>query len=618
MNPSPIFFHSLYCSGTADLAQSVYAADPSSSRLYAKPLSEIYYMAQDDPGFFEALLSGAAFDLGIWEPGLSQDQVATMHAALPRWTGLASEKISYHSLFDSTDQSGTERFLGELDGSSSQRSIFDLTRTVWRLDAVSKACPGTHIYVRRNARDTWWAQKKSGQYYEAFTAVVATLANSPSVLAEVTRSTEIRSNISDNISTRLERAYATPTLPEDSYRIFYALWLLADETSATAADLVIDIDLLSNREPYRRKVATWLQGIGAGEIDFSDVKITQGIYSREECDWFEQIEHDVWTIFCTHARDAGQKKTPEKPVLIRNHSSQIRSQAAQMLAQDAQALRWSQLASQRDAYNAMDRLHDDWDTDIANTSSEKITQSNSHTIADGAGSFTDGMSELIAIKDKLLDERSQKIENLSKQLEASKSSYLALSEKALRTERRLEKKVQHLHLQQEETEKNATPVVDPAPVSVDSELESKNAELVRCLEAAHQRMHSFEQDIQQLRESTSWKATAPLRKVANRFRRPSAFSIRALARPVASGLLVIVRHTPGANWLVSVMLRPSKRLSDKYKHFASVRGFNAGPGHRSASPPRNDRNLEGAPIKRLPESTRAILQHTVNTLGRDL
>ena len=77
---------------------------------------------------------------------------------------------------------------------------------------------------------------------------------------------------------------------EASYLTFFMLWMMALEHGRRAADVDINIDLLSTSAEYRRSAAEKLTRAGIEGLDFSDARSPQAFYGEANSAFFGPLE----------------------------------------------------------------------------------------------------------------------------------------------------------------------------------------------------------------------------------------------------------------------------------------------------------------------------------------
>jgi len=91
----------------------------------------------------------------------------------------------------------------------------------------------------------------------------------------------------------------------DKYLIHYCIWLAALLENLEHADMMLNIDLLSGSEAYRRKVGGVLSASGFGGIDFTDARIRDypdPFLEEPECSRVEELS---WHLAAGRRRRAG-------------------------------------------------------------------------------------------------------------------------------------------------------------------------------------------------------------------------------------------------------------------------------------------------------------------------
>jgi len=89
-----------------------------------------------------------------------------------------------------------------------------------------------------------------------------------------------------------------PMTSKQSYIVFYMLWFLALLEGINYADMLINIDQLSESNIYRNDILREMSRFEIEGIDFSDCSVSQGYFSKEQLSFFAEAEAQVhlWLI----------------------------------------------------------------------------------------------------------------------------------------------------------------------------------------------------------------------------------------------------------------------------------------------------------------------------------
>ena len=90
----------------------------------------------------------------------------------------------------------------------------------------------------------------------------------------------------------------SPGTSENSYLAHYMLWCIGQREGSRHADLLLNIDRLSDSTNYREEICAALASAGIEGIDFNDCQVPQSTYSEQEKILFRKLEEQVhqWLI----------------------------------------------------------------------------------------------------------------------------------------------------------------------------------------------------------------------------------------------------------------------------------------------------------------------------------
>jgi hypothetical protein len=286
VNRSPIFIHSLFRSGSTYFF-NVFRRSPGGYFCFQEALHPVVYFNKDRP---QDLLK---FHTSTYElmrhPNLDKPVFYEVVSVSSAW----KEKITYSAIFDGyfgsdLADNGVEFFRAILDAVKDGRPVFEECRTAGRIGLLKEKLGGFHIYLWRNPWDQWWSYKTT----EHLDYQNRQIINAPNTLNAIAR---LRSHLS------FQEAY-TDTVPtmqdgvftaEESYLAFYLLWCLGLYESVKHANLLINIDRLTESEAYREEMLSRLSENGIDQIDFFDCQIPQGNYYDEDVRFFSPLEEKI-------------------------------------------------------------------------------------------------------------------------------------------------------------------------------------------------------------------------------------------------------------------------------------------------------------------------------------
>jgi hypothetical protein len=159
--------------------------------------------------------------------------------------------------------------------------LFQFNRSSFRIHWFKRHYPeAVHIYLVRNPRDqfqSYFSMAEENELDIFFTMdLLAAGINRDTgdfkALAARVPLLEFHADRFEDeqlIYSRLLPLYSTA----EKYYIFYFIWFRAFMENVLWADLLLNIDLLSTRPPYRREVREKFKTLGIEIIDFSDARI---------------------------------------------------------------------------------------------------------------------------------------------------------------------------------------------------------------------------------------------------------------------------------------------------------------------------------------------------------
>lgn len=286
MKPSPIFIHSLFRSGSTYFF-NVFRRSPAGYYCLQESLHPVVFFYRDNP---QELLK---FHTSLYElmrqPNLDKPVFYEVVSVSSAW----KEKITYSAIFDGYFGSehadnGVSFFRAILDELKDKRVVFEECRTAGRIGLLKNALGGVHIYLWRNPWDQWWSYK-TVDHLDYQNREIINAPNNLNAIAKLRSHLSFQKSYTDTVSQIQDGVFTA----EESYLTFYLLWYLGLREGVKHANILINIDKLTESEKYREEILNRLAENGIEGIDISDCQIPQGSYFSEDVNFFSPLEDKV-------------------------------------------------------------------------------------------------------------------------------------------------------------------------------------------------------------------------------------------------------------------------------------------------------------------------------------
>ena len=281
----PIFIHSLWRAGSTYVFQA-FRRSPAGYWPYQEPIHEAAFYAKDNP---DSLTDFTSESLQLRHPHLNLPYFYELQQVHAAWRGVLEKRIIYDDYFGATSNEPLKNYFHVLIASAKSRPVIQECRTSSRIGISRKRVGGTHLYLWRNPWDQWWSFK-IGEYFNTACLLILNAQNVPPVILRLREEVSYEQFHDDNINEELGHFQQRPLSAEHSYLVFYILWCLGLLEGHLHADLMINIDCLSESSAYNQDIEACLNSLGVPEVDFSDCHIPQGHYFKEDCAFFNQVE----------------------------------------------------------------------------------------------------------------------------------------------------------------------------------------------------------------------------------------------------------------------------------------------------------------------------------------
>jgi len=296
MESKPIFIHSLFRAGSTYLFH-VFRRSDAGYWCYQEPLHELSYYSKEDR---ELLLSEKGEKMEqLRHPSLGDPYFLELYEVADDCLGALSAESIYDAYFAMGDLDPGIGFWRSLIHAAHARPVIQECRTSARISTIKSALGGFHLYLWRNPWDQWWSYKVD-RYFDLTSQLFINSPHHPGVIALLREAIGFIPLNRGDIENQKQWFMKHPLSSEDSYLVFYVLWLLGLHQGAEHGDQLINIDRLGGSQGYqgyRRQVADILADNGITNIDFSDCSIPQTTYSSFDRNFFQSIEEKAHALF---------------------------------------------------------------------------------------------------------------------------------------------------------------------------------------------------------------------------------------------------------------------------------------------------------------------------------
>ena len=290
---TPIFIHSLFRAGSTYIFHAFRRADSGEFWCYQEPLHEelprlaiagaLRVKGEDDRAI-EALR----------HPRLARSHNYEYHVAQSDLPRLFRKSFPYDDFF--LPARGTSNalleYLAALERAARGRAVFQMCRSIGRVEFLKQNMGGIHILLLRNPRDQWWSYQIA-PYFDVTSLLIANARNIPGFIWE----TALSMGFCDNHKSQLEkemRHFGQISLPVAMrYELFFSLWCYQILESQQHTDLVMDMDLLTADAGYRKLCENRLQALGIVGVTLKDCSMPRRTLTKTEHALFADAEARV-------------------------------------------------------------------------------------------------------------------------------------------------------------------------------------------------------------------------------------------------------------------------------------------------------------------------------------
>lgn len=289
MNQSPVFIHSLFRAGSTYLF-NVFRRSESGYYCYQEPLHEIAFYTKNNPD--DLLDTAEKKEIELRHPKLGRPYFQELFDTWPAWKSAIDEQIVYDAYFSGQDENIGIDYWRALAEAARGRPVFQECRTAGRIGAIKRQLPSRHIYLWRNPWDQWWSHKVA-PYFDIANQIIIHARHAPKAVQHLSAVLNLPVYPQTDIGGAFSFYGERPLTSEQSYSVFYLLWCLALREGVTQADILLNIDRLSDSSDYQSDMQACLKANGIDGIDFSDCRLPQGYYLEKDQAFFRALEGQV-------------------------------------------------------------------------------------------------------------------------------------------------------------------------------------------------------------------------------------------------------------------------------------------------------------------------------------
>lgn len=284
--PSPIFIHSLFRSGSTYLF-NVFRRSSAGYWCYQEPIHEMALFAKDDP---DCLISFTqAHTELLRHPSLDRPYFFELHETIDYWRESLTKEIIYDDYFGKHAEDDRAAYLRALIAGARGRPVIQECRTASRVQAIRQDIGGVHLCLWRNPWDQWWSYKVT-DYFDTANQLILNAPDYSEVVTSLKQEIHFTDFHHKNIREEFAHFNERRLSAENSYLVFYTLWCLGLLEGMSHADMLINIDTLSDSQNYRKTVLHHLTELGVGGISFADCSVAQAHYGVPDRIFFKELE----------------------------------------------------------------------------------------------------------------------------------------------------------------------------------------------------------------------------------------------------------------------------------------------------------------------------------------
>ncbi|XOZ33085.1 hypothetical protein ACMDCT_12820 [Halomonadaceae bacterium KBTZ08] len=293
-NRQPIFLHALFRSGSTYLFRAFRRLGEAYT-CFQEPLHEIALKANQEPELLNSAQDASKAD-SLRHPELARPYFAELYSVAGQVLPYLREHDIYDGYFGSRTDCQGLAYWQALIQHAPGRPVIQECRSSGRIAAIRHNLGGYHAYLWRNPWDQWWSYQVS-PYFDLTTQLILNATTQHPLVEQLIEHIGFQRLSGCELHVVYDWFLHRPLSPEHSYQAFYALWLLALEQGLAHADLLINIDELSDSDQARQNTAQAFAHQGVSGLDFSDCHMPATVFSSAEQARFETLEQEVHQLW---------------------------------------------------------------------------------------------------------------------------------------------------------------------------------------------------------------------------------------------------------------------------------------------------------------------------------
>lgn len=330
MSNTPLFAHSLFRSASTYIFNKFRRHDDA-FKCFQEPIHEFAFTHKDHPEILLSLQGGGEEQRQLNHPRMDRPYFQELYDTASYWRPLLTERMIYEDFFGVENGAQTVKYLNSFVAAASAKktAFIQECRTPVRIGLLKElGLEGYHLALVRNPWDQWWSNKTT-DYFGAIYQLLFNLNHVPPVIKTLRVLVNTAPANEMPVLSKIDFYRKRPLSDRDSYIVFFAMWCLSRLEAMQSANLIVDVDMLSNAASYQAKVHQDISdAIGKSPV-FTDCRVPQRTFSAKERDFFEPLQALVFErllqtgtsnaeieILKTHAQPALYSNAPDLAPII--------------------------------------------------------------------------------------------------------------------------------------------------------------------------------------------------------------------------------------------------------------------------------------------------------------
>ncbi|MDH0339076.1 hypothetical protein [Metapseudomonas otitidis] len=292
----PIMIHSLFRSGSTYIF-NVFRQSSAGYCCYQEPLHEVF--ADHSPEApWRAESNSEPRTSELRHPSLDRPYFWEFTRCADLIESRYRKEFAFDTFFlDQNDDTRSElcSYIEGLGERATGRPVYQFCRSIGRMAWLRQQFDAVHLHLWRNPWDQWWSYKID-RYFDDTLIQIYSAANLPQLLSwlrEHPLSSALHYSGRESDDYRVGRDIPLILDPQQSYFLFYGLWVWGLLVSRDVAHEQINIDSLSTSPEYRKQLGDRLVDLGVNGLDFADANVSRMLFGDDDRVFFGQIEDIV-------------------------------------------------------------------------------------------------------------------------------------------------------------------------------------------------------------------------------------------------------------------------------------------------------------------------------------